>query len=82
MDIRALQYFLTIAREGSVSAAAEVLHMTQPPLSRQLKMLEDELHTQLFSGIKINCFLRLKVNCCSSMRRTLSDSVSRPCRIC
>lgn len=48
MDIRALQYFLTIAREGSVSAAAEVLHMTQPPLSRQLKMLEDELHTQLF----------------------------------
>lgn len=48
MDIRVLNYFLTIAREGSISSAAEVLHMTQPPLSRQLKALEDELGTPLF----------------------------------
>lgn len=48
MDIRVLQYFLAVAREESITAAAERLHMTQPPLSRQLKDLEDELGKQLF----------------------------------
>lgn len=48
MDIRVLQYFLAVAREGSITSAAEHLHMTQPPLSRQLKDLEDELGVQLF----------------------------------
>lgn len=48
MDIRVLQYFLTVAREESITHAAEQLHMTQPPLSRQLKDLEDELGKQLF----------------------------------
>ncbi|MDE6123772.1 MAG: LysR family transcriptional regulator [Eubacterium sp.] len=47
MDIRVLKYFLTVAREKSISKAAETLHMTQPPLSRQLKDLEDELGKQL-----------------------------------
>lgn len=48
MDIRVLQYFLTVAREGSITKAAETLRMTQPPLSRQLKDLEEELGKQLF----------------------------------
>lgn len=48
MDIRVLQYFLAVAREESITGAAEALHMTQPPLSRQLKDLEDELGKQLF----------------------------------
>lgn len=48
MDIRVLQYFLAVAREESISKAAEALHMTQPPLSRQLKELEQELGKQLF----------------------------------
>lgn len=48
MDIRILQYFLAVAREQTISGAAEVLHMTQPPLSKQLKELEDELGKQLF----------------------------------
>lgn len=48
MDIRVLQYFLAVAREQSISGAAEALHMTQPPLSKQLKALEDELGKQLF----------------------------------
>ena len=48
MDIRVLQYFLAVAREGSITKAAERLHMTQPPLSRQLKDLEAELGKQLF----------------------------------
>ena len=48
MDIRVLQYFLAVAREESITKAAEVLHMTQPPLSRQLKDVENELGKQLF----------------------------------
>ena len=48
MDIRVLQYFLAVAREASITKAAESLNMTQPPLSRQLKELEDELGKQLF----------------------------------
>lgn len=47
MDIRILQYFLTIAREESITKAAQALHMTQPPLSRQIKELEEELGKQL-----------------------------------
>lgn len=47
MDIKVLQYFLAVAREESITGAAESLHMTQPPLSRQLKELEDELGKQL-----------------------------------
>lgn len=48
MDIRVLRYFLAVARLESITAAAEFLHMSQPPLSRQLKDLEDELGKQLF----------------------------------
>lgn len=48
MDIRVLQYFLIVAREKSISGAAEALHMTQPPLSREMKELENELGKQLF----------------------------------
>ena len=47
MDIRVLQYFLAVAREESITKAAQSLHMTQPPLSRQLKDLEDEVGKQL-----------------------------------
>ena len=43
MDIRVLTYFLAVAREESITKAAEALSMTQPPLSRQLKDLETEL---------------------------------------
>ena len=49
MEIRVLRYFLTIAREGSITAAAEQLHITQPTLSRQIKDLEDELGQKLFT---------------------------------
>lgn len=48
MDIRTLQYFLAVAREKSITGAAEALHMTQPPLSRQMRELEGELGKQLF----------------------------------
>ena len=48
MEFRVLQYFLAVAREESISGAAEFLHLSQPTLSRQLKDLEDELGKQLF----------------------------------
>lgn len=48
MEIRVLQYFLAIAREQSISGAAEFLHISQPTLSRQIKDMEEELGKQLF----------------------------------
>ncbi|MBD2862258.1 LysR family transcriptional regulator [Paenibacillus oceani] len=47
MDIRQLRYFIAIVEEGRISAAAEKLHMSQPPLSQQLKAMEEELGLQL-----------------------------------
>ncbi len=48
MELRVLRYFLAVAQEESISAAADYLHLTQPTLSRQLKDLEDELGRPLF----------------------------------
>ena len=48
MDIRDMQYFLAVAREQSMSGAAEYLHLAQSTLSRQIKELENELGKQLF----------------------------------
>lgn len=48
MEIRVLHYFLTIAREENISRAAEVLHITQPTLSRQIAQLEESLGVTLF----------------------------------
>lgn len=48
MEIRVLKYFLAVAREQNISAAAESLFLSQPTLSRQLKELEEELGKQLF----------------------------------
>ena len=47
MELRVLRYFLAVAREGNITAAANSLHMTQPTLSRQLRDLEEELGQKL-----------------------------------
>lgn len=47
MELRVLQYFLAVAREQNISAAAESLHLSQPTLSTQLKALEEQLGKQL-----------------------------------
>ena len=49
MEIRTLRYFLAVAREENMTRAAEQLHVTQPTLSKALKVLEDELGKKLFT---------------------------------
>lgn len=43
MEIRVLRYFLTVVREESITRAAQVLHITQPTLSRQLAQMEEQM---------------------------------------
>ena len=53
MEFRLLEYFLAVAREQNITAAAESLHISQPALSTQLKNMEDELGKQLLiRGVK------------------------------
>ena len=47
MDTKRLVYFCTIAEQGQISRAAKILNISQPPLSRHLKELEDELGVEL-----------------------------------
>ena len=49
MELRVLRYCLAVAREQSITAAAETLHITQPTLSKQLRELEEELGKKLFT---------------------------------
>lgn len=52
MEIRVLKYFLLVAREENITKAANLLHLTQPTLSRQLMQLEEELGVPLFRRSK------------------------------
>jgi LysR family transcriptional regulator, salicylic acid-responsive activator of bsdBCD len=52
LDIRQLRYFVTIAEEGKITAAAKRLNMAQPPLSIQLKLMEEELEVVLIERDK------------------------------
>lgn len=47
MELRVLRYFLTVAQQGNFSAAARMLHVTQPTLSRQILELEEEVGSKL-----------------------------------
>lgn len=57
MDIRVLSYFLMVAREENITRAAQLLHVTQPTLSRQLMQLETELGVKLFARSNHSVYL-------------------------
>lgn len=65
MELRVLRYFLMVAREENITRAANLLHVTQPTLSRQLMQLEEELDTKLFLRSNHNTS-SLRMECCSS----------------
>lgn len=57
MELRILNYFLVVAREENITKAAQILHVTQPTLSRQLIQLEEELGVKLFRRSNHNIIL-------------------------
>lgn len=57
MELRVLRYFLIVAREENITRAAQLLHITQPTLSRQLMQLEEELGVKLFHRSKHHIIL-------------------------
>ena len=58
MELRELKYFLAVAQEGSISAAAEYLYMTQPSLSRQMQNLKKRLAARCLSAAVAELTLR------------------------
>lgn len=71
MDLKRLAYFVRIAELGSLSAAADALHVSQPALSRQLRLLEDELGARLFARHRRGMHLTRE-------GRDLHDGIARP----
>jgi DNA-binding transcriptional LysR family regulator len=87
MELRHLRYFVAVAEELNVRQAAKRLHVSQPPLSRQIHDLEDELETKLFDRSKQKlaltpageCFLREARQILSHVQRAaqLAQATSR-----
>lgn len=80
MELRVLRYFQMVAREENITRAAQLLHVTQPTLSRQLMQLEDELGTKLFKRKNHSIFLtedgmHLKKRCKDILE--LADQIDR-----
>ena len=73
MELRVLRYFLAVAREESISRAAEFLHITQPTLSRQMMELEEELGAKLFERGQKNRHLVLTDEMCIRDSSMASD---------
>ena len=82
MNFKQLEYFAAVAEEGSISGASRALHVAQPPISRQLALLEDELGVTLFlrtnKGVALTeagrCLYQHSRQMFQSLR-TMADSV-------
>ena len=81
MEIRVLKYFLTVAKEGSITRAANSLHLTQPTLSRQLMDLEKELGHKLLIRGKSNISLTPEGMMLRKRAEEILDMVEKPRRI-
>ena len=85
MELRQIRYFRRVAAEMSFTRAAEVLNMAQPPLSRQIKMLEEEMGVELFErvgrGIKLTEAGRYFLDQTDLMLKKLSETVQATQRV-
>lgn len=85
MELRQIRYFQRVAAEMSFTRAAEVLSMAQPPLSRQIKMLEEEMGVELFQrvgrGIKLTEAGRYFLDQTDVMLKKLSETVQATQRV-
>ncbi|KAA8823688.1 LysR family transcriptional regulator [Bifidobacterium reuteri] len=86
MELRVLRYFLAVAEEGNITWAAELLQISQPTLSRQLKQLEDELGVTLFTRGRHNitltregCLLRDRAQAIVELADKTEHEVSNGC---
>ena len=68
-DLRRLQYFVTVAQERNFTRAAERLHIAQPALSRQVRLLEQELGVELLYRTTHEFELTQRASSCSSADR-------------
>jgi len=85
MELRQIRYFQRVAAELSFTRAARALHMAQPPLSRQIKMLEEEIGVDLFErvgrGIRLTDAGRYFLDQTDLMMQKLSETVQATQRI-
>lgn len=79
MELRILRYFLAVAREENITKAAELLHITQPTLSRQLAQLEEDVGVTLFSrgARKVTLTDEGMLCCAGGPRRSLIWQIKR-----
>ena len=77
MELRHLRYFVAVAEQLNVRRAARRLHLSQPPLSRQIHDLEDELRTKLFDRSKQRLALTPAGECFLKEARRILSQVQR-----
>ncbi|MGH8810948.1 MAG: LysR family transcriptional regulator [Advenella sp.] len=85
MELRQIRYFQCVARELSFTKAARILHIAQPPLSRQIKMLEEELGVTVFErlgrGIVLTDAGRYFLDQTEKMTQRLEETINATRRI-
>src|SRR5882724_12029450 len=81
MELRHLRYFVALADDLSVRRAARRLHVSQPPLSRQIRDLEDEIGTKLFNRSKQKLTLTPAGECFLQEARQILSQVQRAAQL-